>query len=160
MRLTAEDWREWSGDSEASLRASPIRLLPAVAGRVRRHTRRSGRFLRPARPGPAASSNGTSRLNGVRRLQARAPAQKSAAIVAVVRRLQPALSERARHRHDRGSYGVVRVFWQMATPGPEIARCIAATLACPTPCSTWKRVSNGFSRPSCRACSSKLEPQW
>jgi AcrR family transcriptional regulator len=124
LRLTADGWREWS----AALRAELASLEPAapvsaaavasVAAAFARTLAARGTFCDLLAQAPLNLERNVS-VEAVRAFKL-ITLEEVAAIVAAVRRLLPALTEREGVDLIAAATSLSGAFWQMATPGPEI----------------------------------------
>jgi AcrR family transcriptional regulator len=128
LRLTADGWREWSAALRTELEgvqgvqgvqgvaaATPA----AVAGAFASTLAARGLFCDLLAQAPLNLERNVS-LETVRAFKLVTLAEVEA-IVAVVRRLLPALSERDGVDLIAAATAMSGAFWQMATPGPEVA---------------------------------------
>jgi AcrR family transcriptional regulator len=119
LRLTAEAWREWSG----ALRAQLVMLTkpsPAAVAAVFAETLAArGAFCDLIAQAPLNLERNVS-VEAVRTFKLVTHTELDA-IVIVVRRLLPPLSESDGVDLIAAATSLSGAFWQMATPGPEIA---------------------------------------
>jgi AcrR family transcriptional regulator len=119
LRLTAEGWREWSGSLRAELGMltdpTPASIADLFAGSLAAR----GAFCDLLAQAPLNLERNVS-LETVRAFKLVTLAEVEA-IVAVVRRLLPGLSERDGVDLIAAATAMSGAFWQMATPGPEVA---------------------------------------
>ena len=119
LRLTADGWREWS----AAVRAGLGELddpTPAAVARVFASTLAArGLFCDLLAQAPLNLERHVS-LNAVRAFKLVTLAEVEA-IVAAVRRLLPTLTESDGVDLIAAATAMSGAFWQMATPGPEVA---------------------------------------
>ncbi len=109
-------WREWS----TGLRAVAATRSPAAVARVFASTLAArGLFCDLLAQAPLSLERHVS-LNAVRAFKLITLAEVDA-IVAVVRRLLPGLTERDSVDLIAAATAMSGAFWQMATPGPEVA---------------------------------------
>jgi AcrR family transcriptional regulator len=119
LRLTAEDWREWSGALRSELERLADPAPGAIAGAFAGTLAARGAFCDLLAQAPLNLERNVS-VDAVRAFKLVTHTEVDA-IVAVVRRLQPALSEPAVIDVIAAATALSGAFWQMATPGPEIA---------------------------------------
>jgi AcrR family transcriptional regulator len=119
LRLTAEDWREWSGALRSELESLADPAPAAIAGVFAGTLAARGAFCDLLAQAPLNLERNVS-VDAMRAFKLVTHAEVDA-IVAVVRRMQPALSERAVIDVIAAATALSGAFWQMATPGPEIA---------------------------------------
>src|SRR5580658_4855842 len=122
LRLTADGWREWSAALRAELEGLKGVAAPApaaVAGVFASTLANRGLFCDLLAQAPLNLERNVS-LETVRAFKLVTLAEVEA-IVAVVRRLLPGLSERDGVDLIAAATAMSGAFWQMATPGPEIA---------------------------------------
>jgi AcrR family transcriptional regulator len=123
LRLTADGWREWSAALRASLEelAAPVPLpLPAAVAEVFARTLAArGLFCDLLAQAPLNLERNVS-LDAVRGFKLVTLTEVDA-IVTVVRRLLPGLTERDGIDLIAAATAMSGAFWQMATPGPEVA---------------------------------------
>jgi AcrR family transcriptional regulator len=127
LRLTADGWREWSAALRASLEelAAPVPVpvpvpLPAAVAEVFARTLAArGLFCDLLAQAPLNLERNVS-LDAVRSFKLVTLAEVDA-IVTVVRRLLPGLTERDGVDLIAAATAMSGAFWQMATPGPEVA---------------------------------------
>jgi AcrR family transcriptional regulator len=119
LRLTADGWREWS----AALRGELERLAapaPATVAQVFASTLAArGLFCDLLAQAPLNLERNVS-LEAVRAFKLVTLAEVDA-IVTMVRRLLPGLAERDGVDLIAAATSLAGAFWQMATPGPEVA---------------------------------------
>jgi AcrR family transcriptional regulator len=131
LRLTADGWREWSAALRAELEAlaapTPAAVAgvfaaptpAAVAGVFARTLAARGLFCDLLAQAPLNLERHVS-LDAVRAFKLVTLAEVDA-IVAVLRRLRPGLTERDGVDLIAAATAMSGAFWQMATPGPEVA---------------------------------------
>jgi AcrR family transcriptional regulator len=129
LRLTADGWREWSAALRASLEELavpvpvpepvPLPLPAAVAEVFARTLAARGLFCDLLAQAPLNLERNVS-LDAVRSFKLVTLAEVDA-IVTVVRRLLPGLTERDGVDLIAAATAMSGAFWQMATPGPEVA---------------------------------------
>jgi AcrR family transcriptional regulator len=125
LRLTADGWREWSAALRASLEelAAPVPVpvpLPAAVAEVFARTLAArGLFCDLLAQAPLNLERNVS-LDAVRSFKLVTLTEVDA-IVTVVRRLLPGLTERDGIDLIAAATAMSGAFWQMATPGPEVA---------------------------------------
>jgi AcrR family transcriptional regulator len=123
LRLTADGWREWSTALRAGLgelaAATAAETAVAVAGVFAHTLAARGLFCDLLAQAPLNLERHVS-LDAVRAFKLVTLAEVDA-IVAVVRRLLPGLTERDGIDLIAAATAMSGAFWQMATPGPEVA---------------------------------------
>jgi AcrR family transcriptional regulator len=121
LRLTADGWREWSTALRAGLEelAAPAPAPAAVAGVFASTLAARGLFCDLLAQAPLNLERHVS-LDAVHAFKLITLAEVDA-IVAVVRRLLPGLTERDGVDLIAAATAMSGAFWQMATPGPEVA---------------------------------------
>jgi tetracycline repressor-like protein len=119
LRLTADGWREWSTALRAELGELAAPTPAAVAGVFASTLAARGLFCDLLAQAPLNLERHVS-LDAVRtsKLVTRAEVD---AIVAVVRQLLPRLTERDSVDLIAAATAMSGAFWQIATPGPEVA---------------------------------------
>jgi AcrR family transcriptional regulator len=119
LRLTAEAWQEWSGSLRVELgmltNPTPAAVAAAFAGTLAAR----GAFCDLLAQAPLNLERNVS-VEAVRAFKLVTHAELDA-IAFVVRRLLPTLSERDAVDLIAAATSLSGAFWQMATPGPEIA---------------------------------------
>src|SRR6201997_718672 len=116
LRLTADGWREWSMALREGLAApTPAAVAAVFAGTLAAR----GLFCDLLAQAPLNLERHVS-LDAVRAFKLVTLAEVSA-IVTVVRRLLPGLTERDGVDLIAAATAMSGAFWQMATPGPEVA---------------------------------------
>ena len=120
LRLTAEGWREWSEVLRVKLERIGSADREECGVRLLHHTGRPRHVLRPARPGAARTWNETFpwKPSATFKLVTH---DEVDAIVAVMRRLLPGLTERDCIDVLATATSLSGAFWQMANPAPEVA---------------------------------------
>jgi AcrR family transcriptional regulator len=119
LRLTADGWREWSAALRAALGELLANTPAAVASVFARTLAARGLFCDLLAQAPLNLERHVS-LDAVRAFKLVTLAEVGA-IVAVVRRLLPALTERDGVDLIAAATAMAGAFWQMATPRPEVA---------------------------------------
>ena len=120
LRLTAEDWREWSAALRARFEGLAAARDPAaVAAAFAATLAARGMFCDLLAQAPLNLERNVS-LEAVRAFKLVTLAEVDA-IVAVLRRLLPGLTERDGVDLIATATSLSGAFWQMATPGPEVA---------------------------------------
>jgi AcrR family transcriptional regulator len=119
LRLTADGWREWSAALRARLEELTAPTPAAVAGVLAGTLAARGLFCDLLAQAPLNLERHVS-LAAVRAFKLVTLAEVGA-IVAAVRRLLPGLTERDGVDLIAAATALSGAFWQMATPGPEIA---------------------------------------
>ena len=119
LRLTADGWREWSTALRAELEEFAAPTPAAVAGVFASTLAARGLFCDLLAQAPLNLERHVS-LDAVRTFKLVTLAEVDA-IVAVVRRLLPRLTERDGVDLIAAATAMSGAFWQMATPGPEVA---------------------------------------
>jgi AcrR family transcriptional regulator len=117
LRLTADGWREWSAALRTEL--GGLTAPAAVADAFARTLAAHGLFCDLLAQAPLNLERNVS-LETVRAFKLVTLAEVDA-IVAVVRRLLPGLTERDGVDLIAAATAMAGAFWQMATPGPEAA---------------------------------------
>jgi AcrR family transcriptional regulator len=119
LRLTAEGWREWSDSLRAELGmltdATPASIAALFAGSLAAR----GAFSDLLAQAPLNLERNVS-VEAVRAFKLAVHAELDAIVVAV-QRLLPALTENDAIDLIATATSLSGAFWQMATPGPEIA---------------------------------------
>ena len=150
LRLTADGWREWSAALRAELEGLAAPAPAAVADAFARTLAARGLFCDLLAQAPLNLERNVS-LATVRAFKLVTLTEVDA-IVAVVRRLLPGLTERDGVDLIAAATAMSGAFWQMATPGPEAAALYRSDPGWRTPWSTSSRASRGCSRPCWRGC--------
>ena len=119
LRLTAEAWQEWSGALRAELVMVTKPTPAAIAAVFARTLAARGAFCDLLAQAPLNLERNVS-VEAVRAFKLVTHTQLDA-IAIVLRRLQPALSGRDTVDLIAAATSMSGAFWQMATPGPEIA---------------------------------------
>jgi AcrR family transcriptional regulator len=119
LRLTADGWREWSAALRAGLGELAAPTPEAVAGVFASTLAARGLFCDLLAQAPLNLERHVS-LDAVRTFKLVTLAEVDA-IVTVVRRLMPALTERDGVDLIAAATAMSGAFWEMATPGPEVA---------------------------------------
>jgi AcrR family transcriptional regulator len=119
LRLTADGWREWSTALRAGLEELAAPTPAAVAEAFASTLAARGLFCDLLAQAPLNLERNVS-LDAVRAFKLVTLAEVDA-IVAVVRRLLPELTERDGVDLIAAATAMSGAFWQMATPGPEVA---------------------------------------
>jgi AcrR family transcriptional regulator len=119
LRLTADGWREWSAALRAGLGELAAPTPEAVAGVFASTLAARGLFCDLLAQAPLNLERHVS-LDAVRTFKLVTLAEVDA-IVTVVRRLLPALTERDGVDLIAAATAMSGAFWEMATPGPEVA---------------------------------------
>jgi len=119
LRLTADGWREWSVALSTGLEGLAAPTPAAVAGVFASTLAARGLFCDLLAQAPLNLERHVS-LDAVRTFKLVTLTEVDA-IVAVVRRLLPRLTERDSVDLIAAATAMSGAFWQMATPGPEIA---------------------------------------
>jgi AcrR family transcriptional regulator len=119
LRLTADGWREWSAALRAGLEDLAAPTPSAVAGVFASTLAARGLFCDLLAQAPLNLERHVS-LDAVRAFKFVTLAEVDA-IVTVVRRLLPGLTDRDGVDLIAAATAMSGAFWQMATPGPEIA---------------------------------------
>jgi len=122
LRLTADGWRDWSAALRAELSDLPAPGSPtpaAVAGVFARTLAARGLFCDLLAQAPLNLERRVS-LDAVRAFKLVTLTEVDA-IVAAVRRVLPGLTERDGVDLIAAATAMSGAFWQMATPGPEVA---------------------------------------
>jgi AcrR family transcriptional regulator len=119
LRLTADGWREWSAALRSGLEELQAPTPTAVAGVFASTLAARGLFCDLLAQAPLNLERHVS-LDAVRAFKLVTLAEVDA-IVTVVRRLLPALTEGDGVDLIAAATAMSGAFWQMATPGPEVA---------------------------------------
>lgn len=119
LRLTADGWREWSAALRARLDAADEMSPAAVGSTFAATLAERGMFCDLLAQAPMNLERNVS-VDAVRTFK-RATLTEVDAIVAATRRLLPALTEEDGVDLVAAATSLSGAFWQMATPGPEIA---------------------------------------
>jgi AcrR family transcriptional regulator len=119
LRLTADGWREWSAALRARLDGLPSPAAASVAGAFASTLAARGMFCDLLAQAPLNLERNVS-LDSVRAFKL-VTLEEVDAIVAVVGRLLPRLTERDGVDLIAAATSMSGAFWQMATPGPEAA---------------------------------------
>jgi AcrR family transcriptional regulator len=119
LRLTADGWREWSAALRAGLEELAAPTPPAVATVFASTLAARGLFCDLLAQAPLNLERHVS-PDAVRAFKLATLAEVDA-IVAVVRRLLPRLTERDGVDLIAAATAMSGAFWQMATPRPEVA---------------------------------------
>ena len=119
LRLTAEGWREWSGALRAELGTLDDPAPGAIAAVFARTLATRGDFCDLLAQAPLNLERNVS-VEAVRRFKLVTHAEVDA-IAAVICGLQPTLSPADAVDVIAATTSMSGAFWQMATPGPEIA---------------------------------------
>jgi AcrR family transcriptional regulator len=119
LRLTAEAWREWSGVLRAELRTLRDPTPAALADVFARTLAARGAFCDLLAQAPLNLERNVS-VEAVRAFKLVTHTELDAIVVAV-RSLLPTLSGRDAVDLIAAATSLSGAFWQMATPGPEIA---------------------------------------
>jgi AcrR family transcriptional regulator len=119
LRLTADGWREWSTALRAELEELAAPTPAAMAGVFASTLAARGLFCDLLAQAPLNLERNVS-LDAVRAFKLVTLAEVQA-IVAVVQRLLPGLTERDGVDLIAAATAMSGAFWQMATPGPEVA---------------------------------------
>jgi AcrR family transcriptional regulator len=119
LRLTAEGWREWSGALRSELATLSDPTPGAIAAVFAGTLASRGAFCDLLAQAPLNLERNVS-TDAVRAFKLVTLAEV-AAIAAVLCALQPALSEADAVDVIAATTSMSGAFWQMATPGPEIA---------------------------------------
>jgi AcrR family transcriptional regulator len=119
LRLTADGWREWSTALRAELEELAVPTPAAVAGVFASTLAARGLFCDLLAQAPLNLERHVS-LDAVHAFKLVTLAEVDA-IVAVVRHLLPGLTERDGVDLIAAATAMSGAFWQMATPGPEVA---------------------------------------
>jgi AcrR family transcriptional regulator len=119
LRLTADGWREWSTALRARLEELAAPTPPAVAGVFASTLAARGLFCDLLAQAPLNLERHVS-LDAVRAFKLVTLAEVDA-IAVVVQRLLPGLTERDCVDLIAAATAMSGAFWQMATPGPEVA---------------------------------------
>jgi AcrR family transcriptional regulator len=119
LRLTADGWREWSAALRADLDGLAAATPAAVARKFASTLAARGLFCDLLAQAPLNLERRVS-LDTVRAFKLVTLAEVEA-IVAAVRRLLPGLTERDSVDLIAAATAMSGAFWQMATPGPEVA---------------------------------------
>jgi AcrR family transcriptional regulator len=119
LRLTADGWREWSTALRAGLEELAAPTPAAVAGVFASTLAARGLFCDLLAQAPLNLERHVS-LGAVHAFKLITLAEVDA-IVAVVRRLLPGLTERDGVDLIAAATAMSGAFWQMASPGPEVA---------------------------------------
>ena len=119
LRLTADGWREWSAAVRAGLGELAAPTPAAVAGVFAGTLAARGLFCDLLAQAPLNLERHVS-LDAVRAFKLVTLAEVDA-IVTAVRRLLPALTERDGVDLIAAATAMSGAFWQMATPGPDVA---------------------------------------
>jgi AcrR family transcriptional regulator len=119
LRLTADGWREWAAALRAGLGDLTAPTPEAVAGVFASTLAARGLFCDLLAQAPLNLERHVS-LDAVRSFKLVTLAEVDS-IVTVVRRLLPALTERDGVDLIAAATAMSGAFWQMATPGPEVA---------------------------------------
>ena len=121
LRLTADGWREWSAALRTGLEDLAAPTPAAVAGLFASTLAARGLFCDLLAQAPLNLERHVS-LDAVRAFKLVTLAEVDA-IVTVVRRLLPGLTERDGVDLIAAATSMSGAFWQMATPGPRWPRC-------------------------------------
>ena len=119
LRLTADGWREWSTALRAGLEELAAPTPAAVAEALASTLAARGLFCDLLAQAPLNLERHVS-LDAVRDFKLVTLAEVDA-IVTVLRRLLPGLTERDGIDLIAAATAMSGAFWQMATPGPEVA---------------------------------------
>ncbi len=119
LRLTADGWREWSAALRARLDAADEMSPAAVGSTFAATLAERGMFCDLLAQAPMNLERNVS-VDAVRTFKL-ATLTEVDAIVAATRRLLPALTEEDGVDLVAAATSLSGAFWQMATPGPEIA---------------------------------------
>jgi AcrR family transcriptional regulator len=119
LRLTADGWRDWSAALRAGLEALPAPDAAGVADVFAATLAVRGMFCDLLAQAPLNLERNVS-LDAVRAFKL-VTLDEVGAIVAVLRRLLPELDERDGVDLIAAATSLSGAFWQMATPGPEVA---------------------------------------
>ena len=119
LRLTAEGWSEWSAVLRAQLGTLDEPAPGAIAAVFARTLAGRGGFCDLLAQAPLNLERNVS-VEAVRRFKLVTHTEVDA-IAAVLRTLQPMLSEADAIDVIAATTSMAGAFWQMATPGPEIA---------------------------------------
>ena len=119
LQLTADGWREWSAALRAGLDGLAAPTPAAVAGLFASTLAARGLFCDLLAQAPLNLERRVS-LDAVRAFKLVTLAEVDA-IVAVVRRVLPRLTEGDSVDLIAAATAMSGAFWQMATPGPEVA---------------------------------------
>ena len=119
LRLTADGWRDWSAALRAGLKELASPAPAAVAGALASTLAARGLFCDLLAQAPLNLERNVS-LDAVRDFKLVTLAEVDA-IVKVLRRLLPGLTERDGVDLIAAATAMSGAFWQMATPGPEVA---------------------------------------
>jgi len=119
LRLTADGWREWSAALRAMLGELADPTPSTVAGAFASTLAARGLFCDLLAQAPLNLERHVS-LDAVRAFKLVTLAEVDA-IVTMVRRLMPALTELDGVDLIAAATAMSGAFWQMATPGPEVA---------------------------------------
>ncbi len=119
LRLTADGWHEWSAALRAGLEELAAPAPAAVAGLFASTLAARGLFCDLLAQAPLNLERHVS-PDAVRAFKLATLAEVDA-IVVVVRRLLPGLTERDGVDLIAAATAMSGAFWQMATPGPEVA---------------------------------------
>jgi AcrR family transcriptional regulator len=119
LRLTADGWREWSPALRAGLEQLAAPTPAAVAGVLASTLAARGLFCDLLAQAPLNLERRVS-PDAVRAFKLVTLAEVDA-IAAVMRRLLPRLTERDSIDVIAAAAALSGAFWQMATPGPEVA---------------------------------------
>ena len=119
LRLTADGWREWSMALRAELEELAAPTPAAMAGVFASTLAARGLFCDLLAQAPLNLERNVS-LDAVRAFKLVTLAEVQA-IVAVVQRLLPGLTQRDGVDLIAAATAMSGAFWQMATPGPEVA---------------------------------------
>jgi len=119
LRLTADGWRDWSAALRAGLENLPVPAAGAVAAVFAGTLAARGMFCDLLAQAPLNLERNVS-LEAVRAFKL-VTLTEVEAIVAVLRRRLPVLTERDGVDLIAAATSLSGAFWQMATPGPEVA---------------------------------------
>jgi AcrR family transcriptional regulator len=119
LHLTADGWREWSADVRAALTTIEPGDADAVAGALARTLATRGMFCDLLAQAPLNLERRVS-VDAVRDFKTVTHAELDA-IVTAIQRVLPALSASNGVDLIAAITAMAGVFWQVATPGPEIA---------------------------------------
>ena len=119
LRLTAEDWREWSAALRAKLERIGSPTAKSVASAFSTTLADRGMFCDLLAQAPLNLERNVS-LEAVRAFKL-VTHNEVDAIVEVMRRLLPGLTERDCIDIIAAATALSGAFWQMANPGPEVA---------------------------------------
>lgn len=119
LRLTAAGWRDWSAALLTELEALPSPTATTVAATFARTLASRGMFCDLLAQAPMNLERNVS-VDAVRDFKLGTHAAVDA-IVAVVRRLLPALTEQDGVDLIAAATALAGAMWQMSTPGPDLA---------------------------------------